>query len=158
MDDHAMDDIDERFPEIQVSDNQADAFARGLYAVARADGEVHPQERALITEFYAGARPSSFDLNALERQDKISAAALAQILATGELVRLFLRTAILCAWADGGYSKAEGAVIAEYATAGGVEAAELAELEAEVKEYMLAQLAHLKNVDAAIEVKKELDL
>ena len=42
------------FPDIDVSALQAEAIARGLYAIASVDG-VHERELALISEFHSAA-------------------------------------------------------------------------------------------------------
>ena len=39
---------DDFFPEIDIREDQAEAIARGLYAVAKADGNVHEREAAMI--------------------------------------------------------------------------------------------------------------
>jgi len=126
--------------------------------VASADGELHPQERAIIQEFHAGGHDKASDLGSLARGGALEPQTLAAILGGPEAQRLFLKTAFLCAWADGRCSAEEAKTIEAYAKACGVDAAQLAELEATVKEYLLAQLAHLQNVDAAVEVKRELKL
>ena len=41
--------------EMDLRQDQAEAIARGLYAVARADGTVHPREAALISDFFGAA-------------------------------------------------------------------------------------------------------
>jgi len=45
----------EFFPEIDVSANEAEAIARGLYAVALVDG-LHERELALLVDFYGGGK------------------------------------------------------------------------------------------------------
>ena len=44
------------FPEIDINATQAEAIARGLYAVARSTA-VHEREVALISEFFHDGRP-----------------------------------------------------------------------------------------------------
>ena len=53
------------FPEIEIQKDQAEAIARGLYAVAKADGAVHEREAANIAEFFGSTTESASDLNAL---------------------------------------------------------------------------------------------
>jgi tellurite resistance protein len=148
----------ELFPETYVNAEQSEAIARGLHAIAAADGELHVREQAIITEFFAAGESHTAGLGALERRGPIEPAVLAAILASPQAKRLFVKTALLCAWADNDYSEGEARAIARYATACGIDADELAELEAQVKEYLLASLTHLKNVDAAVAVKRELGL
>lgn len=143
-------------PEIDIRDDQAEAIARGLYAVARADGNVHEREAAMITEFFNTTTDHASHLAALERQPKLAPANLAAILPTPELRQLFVKTAILLAHVDGVYSPVEAKAIAEYATACGVDAKALANLEASVKDYLLGHLSHLHNVEGVAAVAREL--
>ena len=145
-------------PEIDIRQDQAEAIAHGLFAVARADGQVHEREAALIREFFASAAGGAANLGALERAPKIEPATLAQQLPTPELRRLFVATALLLAWTDSQLAPGEGKLIDEYATAFGIGQAELSVMQTQVKEYLLSQLAHVQNVQAAVAVAKELKL
>jgi tellurite resistance protein len=147
---------DEFFPEIDIRDDQAEAIARGLYAVARADGNVHEREAAMITEFFNATTDHASHLAALERQPKLEPANLAAILGTPELRQLFLKSAILLAHVDGSYAPNEAKQIADYAKACGVDAKALTNLEAAVKDYLLGHLSHLQNVQGVATVAKEL--
>lgn len=144
------------FPEVEVSEDEAEAIGRGLFAVARADGDLHESERALISEFFAsiGDRPSG--LAALEREAPISPENLALALPRGELRQLFLMTALLLSLCDGEYGSGEQALIAKFARAMEFADDELTLMTTRVKEYMLSQLSHLKNVDATVAVAREL--
>ena len=146
----------EFFPEIEIRQDQAEAIARGLYTVARADGEVHPREAAMISEFFNATTEHAADLAALERGPRLEPASLALMLPTRDLKRLFLKTAILLAYADGSYGPGESKTIGEYAKALEVQGGELSELEAQVKDYLLSQLSHLSNVEEVTKVAKEL--
>ena len=140
-------------PEIEISEAEAEAIARGLFAVAKADGDVHERERALISEFFAsmsdgrrtgGARP--------RRGDR--AESLASALVRGPVRQLFLMTALFLALCDGEYGKGESGLIKRYANAMEFDDGEVAEMTTRVKEHMLSQLSHLKNVDAAVAVAR----
>lgn len=144
------------FPEVEVNDAQAEAIARGLFAVAKADGNLHERERTLISEFYASISDRASDLAALDRESAIEPDTLALALGTPELSQLFLMTALLLALCDGEYGPGEAKLIERYAKAMKVGDAELAELTTRVKEHMLSQLSHLQNVDAAVAVAREL--
>ena len=144
------------FPETYIRPDQAQAIAHGLYAVARADGQLHPREGALISEFFASTGVAASELGALERGSGIEPATLAQILPDTALRLLFVKTALLLAYTDNDLSAAESKLIADYAKAFGMSDAEVALLTTQVKEYLIAQLAHLHNVDAAIAVAKKL--
>lgn len=144
------------FPEIMIHDHEAEGIARGLYAVAQADGNVHPRELAMIGEFFATSSDSPSDYTALERGGPITGETLAAQLGRPEVRELFLKTALLMAYSDGSYGKGESEIIQRYATALGLDAAALGALELQVHEYLISQLTHLSNVQAVAEVAKEL--
>jgi tellurite resistance protein len=146
----------ELFPEIDINQDQAEAIARGLYAVARADGAIHEREAALIAEFFASTTERASDLGALERAPRIEGDALALALPDKDTRSLFLKTALLLAYADGQFGVGESRTISEYAGALGVTEADQRLLEAQVKDYLLASLAHLSNTESVVEVAKEL--
>ncbi len=145
---------EEFFPEIDIRDDQAEAIARGLYAVARADGNVHEREAAMINEFFNTTTDHPSHLASLERAPQITPANLAAILGTKDVRRLFVKTAILLAYVDGNYTAPEQKAISEFAKACEVDAKELGHLEQQVRDYMLSHLAHLQNVQAVVEVSK----
>ena len=147
---------DEFFPEIEIRDDQAEAIARGLYAVARADGNVHEREAAMISEFFNATTDHAAHLAALERAPRMEPVNLAAILPTGDLRKLFVKTALLLAHVDGVFAAGEKKLIGEYAKAMGVAAKDLELLEAQVKDYLIRQLSHLQNVHAVAAVAKEL--
>ena len=148
----------EFFPEIEINESQAHAIARGLFAIARADGELHDREAGLITEFFATIAESPADLGSLQRQEDISPEHLAAALVPPQVRRLFVKTSLLLAYADGTFGDGESKAIRSYAAALEVSEVEIADLTQRVKEFLLAQLSHLANVDAAAEVAKELDV
>jgi len=144
----------ELFPEIEVRADHAEAIARGLIAVAKADGHIHEREAALIADFYSSTTERAIDMAALDRADPVDGAYLAATLPTAELRELFLKTAVLLAYADGSYSSAESTVISSFASALG--RTDLAHIETQVKEFLLGQLTHIKNSAAVAEVAKKL--
>ena len=143
-------------PEVEINEDEAAAIARGLYAVARADGNLHERERALVSELFASISDRPSDLAALDRQEPIAPEMLALALPRGDQRQLFLMTALLLALCDGDQGSGEDRLIKEYAAAMEFSDAELASMTTRVKEFMLSQLSHLKNVDAAVEVAREL--
>jgi uncharacterized tellurite resistance protein B-like protein len=142
--------------EIEISQSEAEAIARGLFAVARADGQLHEREAGIIAQFYAEVADSPSQLGALERSPKIEAAALAAALPGKGARHLFLKTAMLLAYVDNAFAPGEAKLIGEYASAMGIAKAELAVLETQAKEFLMGQLSHLHNVDAVVEVSKKL--
>jgi tellurite resistance protein len=147
---------DDFFPEIDIREDQAEAIARGLYVVARADGNVHEREAAMISEFFNATTDHPSHLASLERAPQITPANLAGILNTKDLRTLFLKSAILLAYADGNYASPEKKAVADFAKAFDVGTKELGALEHAVQDYMVSHLAHLQNVDAVVEVSKSL--
>lgn len=150
--------MEDLYPEIDISQSEAEAIARGLFAVARADGQLHQREAGVIAQFYAdvaGGTPAQ--LGDLERSVRPEPAALAAQLGRPEVRRIFIRTAVLLAYVDSKYSPGESKLIAEYAAAMGMSREELAEMETLAKEFLLAQLAHIKNIDAVVDVAKDLE-
>jgi tellurite resistance protein len=142
------------FPEIDIREDHAEAIARGLYVVARADGKIHEREAAMISEFFNSTTDHSSHLGKLERAPQIEPANLAAILNTKDLRTLFLKTAILLAYVDGNYAPAEQTVISEFAKAFDVDAKTLGALESAVKDYMVGHLSHLQNIHSVAEVSK----
>lgn len=141
-------------PEIQLSPEQAAAMARGLYAVAHADG-IHEQEEALVAAFWEEAGGSERALGELRHHKPISSDELAGALTSAELRRLFIKTALLLAFADGQVSGKESELVREFTAKLGL-GGELAALEGQVKDFLLSQLAHIKNTDALTEIAKKL--
>ena len=153
------------FPTIDVTGNEAEAIARGLYTVAAVDG-VHERELALIADFSRtttegdgsgeAASTAGGGFGALGRIAPLEPASLAPLLPGSSLRELFMKAAYLVAWADGVVSPAERAKIAEFAQALGVSGDAVANLEAQVKDYLLRPLAHLANVEAVAAVARKL--
>jgi tellurite resistance protein len=142
-------------PETEIREYQAEAIARGLIAVAKADGQLHEREAALISDFYAATTDRAADIGSLEKADPATGEYLAATLPSPELRRIFLKTAMLLAYVDGKYSNHESKLISDYGAALGL-ADDLASLEQEVKEFMLSQLTGIRNTEAVAEVAKEL--
>jgi len=144
----------EFYPEIGISSGQAEAMGRGLFAVARAQGGVHERELMLIQSFYSEA--AGGPLSTLEKSPDIEPEVLATALGDKSLAMIFLKTALLVAYADSTYAKEEQELIVRYACALGVSQEELAHLEQSVKEYLIGHLSGLSNVDATVAVAREL--
>ena len=144
----------EFFPDTEVDSHAAEAIARGLFAIARIDG-IHERELALIGSFWSDVGGGAAALAELERAEAITPAELAAAL-TGEARALFVKTAVLLMWADGKASLLERALLAQYATAVGVDAEAIVALEGQVKEFLLSHVSHIANVDAAVAVARKL--
>ena len=150
--------MEDLYPEIDISQSEAEAIARGLFAVARADGQLHQREAGVIAQFYADvAGGSPAQLGDLERDARPEPAALAAQLVRPDVRRIFIRTAVLLAYVDSKYSPGESKLIGDYAAAMGIGREDLAEMETLAREFLLAQLSHIKNIDAVVDVAKELE-
>ena len=90
-----------------------EAMARGLFAVAKADG-MHEREAALVAAFFTEAGGSVQALGELERREPITSEELQAVLTTSELRRLFLKTAVLLTWADGRVTQEERELVKKY--------------------------------------------
>lgn len=143
---------------MEITEIQAETIAKGLLAVARADGSIHPREAALIAEFYASTTDNPADLGHLERSSELDVALLPALLPTPELQELFLKTALLVAYTDGECAPGEQKLIDDYAAALGIRDEAMQQLHLEVKEFLLSQLSHLQNVDASVQVAEELKI
>ena len=148
--------MDTFFPEIEISDEQAEAIARGLFAVARAEGGVHEKEKALLMGFYAEAAGGTRSLSALESAPDATPEEMAAALTSPALRNLFVKTCILMGWADNSFDGKERELVARYAKALGISEAETAELERAVKSYLISSLVTLANVEAVAAVAKKL--
>ena len=143
------------FHEVQLNEPQAEAMARGLYAVAKVDG-VHAREAALVASFYNETGAQAHSLAELERRSAITGDELAAALHSPEQRRLFVKTSLLLAWADGTVTPQEQKIIREYATALELPYEELQRLEESVKEYLLAHLANVRNVESTRQMAQKL--
>ena len=141
-------------PEIHLDPAQATAMARGLYAIAHADG-IHEREAALIAGFWEEAGGSDKALAELASGQAITSTELASAMPSVEMRRLFIKTALLLAFADGQVSAKESEVVREFTHKLGL-AGELTDLEGQVKDFLLSQLAHIHNTDALTEIAKKL--
>lgn len=143
--------------QIEVSKDDAAAIARGLFALARVDGH-DEREGILIKSLWMDAvgYEGEIDLQTIEKLSDITPKELAAALRSIELKRVFVKTALLLAWADGDVSAKEKAWIAEAAGAFGISDKDLAREDELVRTFLLSQLSHLQNVDAAKEVAKKL--
>jgi tellurite resistance protein len=148
----------ELFPETDITSDQAEAISHGLITIAKADGVLHEREAALIADFYASTTDRAINMTELERAPAVDGAYLAAKLQTPDIRELFIKTAILLSYADGNYSAEESKLIRDYAVALGYDAAKLTQFETQVKEFMLGQLTHIKNVDAVAKVAKGLEI
>jgi len=150
------------FPTIEVNAHEAETIARGLYTVAAVDG-VHERELALISEFAWGTSAADDDTGggplaggSFARIAPLEPSSVALLLPGAAHRELFMKAALLVAYADGSVSAPERKIIGQFAEALGIAAQALAKLEAGVKDYLLRSLSNLSNVEAVAKVAKKL--
>jgi tellurite resistance protein len=149
----------EFFQETEITAGQAEVVARGMLAVARAEGGLRKAELELVKSFYSevaggGAR----HLAALENAPDLTPDVAATALTSEPLAHLFLKSCILAGYADGDYTPEEREVVNRFANALSVDEAAVTKLEHSVKEYLLSHLAGLSNVEATASIAKKLKL
>lgn len=144
------------FPEVTLDSFQTEAFARGLFSLAQVDG-THEKELTLIYAFWADAGGTLTALRDLEKRTPITSDELSSALPTIELRKLFFKTALLLAYADGQVTKEERVWLDKQVVSFGLQA-EVARLETQVKEYLLSHLSHLANTDAVAKVAHQLSM
>ena len=148
--------MDTFFPEIEISDSQAEAMARGLFAVARAEGGVHEKEQALLMSFYAEGAGGLRSLAELDKAPDATPQEIAAALTSKALGSVFIKTCILMGWADNSFDGKERDIVSRYAKALEISDAEVAELERAVKSYLISSLVTLANTEAVVDVAKKL--
>lgn len=147
----------EFFPEVMITDEEGALIARGLLAVARADGNLHDREITLVQGFLGESGGSANALNAAAKEADIEADVLAAGLTRETIGMLFVKSCILLAYADGVYAPAEKAKIEAYAAALDISGEAISELEQSVREFLLGQLNHVQDTAAVVQVAKELN-
>ena len=149
--------ISDFFAEQDLTFEHVKSLAAGMFAVARVDG-VHDREMAMIREFYEGcARVGDPRLEDVVGSDFDLEGAKA-LFPGPDLSRLFIKSMILLAFADGTYAKLEDDLIRRYAEALDLDDGDVDRLHEATKDYLLASLAHVANVEALAAVAKRLDL
>jgi uncharacterized tellurite resistance protein B-like protein len=145
------------FSEEELTFEHVKVLTHALLALARVDG-VHDNEMALVREFYescARAGDPRLEEVAKGAPDMERARALFD---TPTRAKLFVKSLILLAFADGRYAPEEDGLIREYAGALGVGGDEVDALLASTKDFLLGSLAHIKNTDALRDVMKRLEV
>lgn len=150
--------MDKFFPEVEISADQAEVMARGLFAVARAESGIHEREKTLLMSFYSDVAEGSGSrsLSALEHSPDVSPSEIAAALTSKAHALLFVKTCILMAYADNNYGGKERDVIEGFAKALGLEPEQVGELEQDVKSFLMSSLLRLANTEAVVAVAREL--
>ncbi len=138
--------------------NDVQVIIRGLYAVAKSDG-IHDSELVMMREFYDTCRA---DVGGLAEFDDIisqpfDAAEAKEILGTDELKNIFLTSCWFLAFADGQVTDLEKSTIAEFGRALEMSDEQLTTIHEQVKDFLLAHISNIHNIDALKEVMSEMD-
>jgi protein-disulfide isomerase-like protein with CxxC motif len=141
----------------QLTDTEVTIVTRAMLKVAQTDG-VHPAEIALIRDFYqSGVETAGLPLfdDLLADAGAACPVDAARFSDSGNR-DLLLTLCILTAYADGQCTDSEQAVLEGLAADMGVPSAHLAVLQAQVKDHLLASLAHLPDAASVAAVAHEL--
>ena len=144
------------FSEQDLNFEQVKALTHALMTLARVDG-IHDNEMSLIREFYEScARAGDPRLEDVAKGTfQIDRAK--KLFDSPELAKLFVKSLILLAFADGEYAIPEDDLIREWAGALGVSSTEVDALHEATKEHMMMALSHVQNLDALKAVRQSLD-
>jgi uncharacterized membrane protein YebE (DUF533 family) len=141
------------FPDQELSFEHVKALVRSMLDVAETD-EVHDAEMALIRGFYESCiRPGDPSLEQVATETERPP--IADLFNTPELSKMFIKTLLLLAYADGVCGPAEEEKILELARELCVASDEMNALRDATKEYLLQGLAHIRNTDALKTVRRE---
>jgi uncharacterized membrane protein YebE (DUF533 family) len=147
--------IREFFPETSLSFEQVKALVRAMLTVARVDG-VHDNEMKLIREFYDTCSRAGDPRLEEVGSGTFEVSRAKDLFNTPELAKMFTKSLILLAFADGHFAKAEDDLIRAWAKELGLTKDDVDRLTEATKEFLLAGLAHVQNVDALKKVSRRL--
>jgi uncharacterized tellurite resistance protein B-like protein len=133
-------------PAVDISEDEGVAIARGLLTIARCDGTYDEREKELIKHLLPVDTEGLPDISPEELAGLISP----------DAGRVFLKSCFLVAFADQDYSRPERKLIEKYAERLEIPDEEVASIAQAVKEYLLAPLSRLSNVQAIAEVSKKI--
>jgi uncharacterized tellurite resistance protein B-like protein len=145
------------FSEQNLNFEQVKALTRAMLTVARVDG-VHDHEMRMIREFYEGCSRTGDPRLEEIATGKFEIETAGALFNTPELAKMFLKTLMLLAFADGHYAKAEDDLIRDWASRMSISGEDVDHLLTATKEFLLAGLAHVENVQALKDVAKKLDV
>ena len=114
---------------VEIDDRAAAVIAAGMRKVAEADGDIHPNELALINDFAEGITSEAESASWVIRTDELRAA--------------YLHSLVFTAMADGRVSPEERVVILGLASEVGMDEAAVEDEILEVKRTFLAQFSDL---------------
>lgn len=145
------------FESVELGLNHVQVIVRAMYAVATSDG-IHDTEMVLLREFYRSCQDEASGLATFEEIVGVAYddETARDVLDTDELKRVCLHSCLFLAFADGQLTDGERAKVQMIARGLEVEKVTLDELEEQVRDLLLRQIAMIQNVDALREVAREL--
>ena len=148
--------VNDFFSQHDLTFDQVKVLTHAMMAVARVDG-VHDSEMRLIREFYDSCARAGDP-----RLEDVAGGPFDPEVAktyfdTPELAKMFIKSLILLAFADGKYAKLEDDLVRQYAQVMGISGDEVTGLHEATKEFLLSGLSHVRNLDALKAVAKSLD-
>lgn len=145
------------FAEQDLSFDQVKALTRAMFAVARADG-VHDREMSMIRGFYDSCARTGDPRFEDVLREEFTPESAAALFPRPDTAKMFVKTLILLAYADGTFAGVEDQMIRGYADRLGLSTEDVDHLVESTKEFLLGSLAHIQNTDALQDVAKDLDL
>jgi len=136
--------------------NHVQVFVQGMSALSRVDG-VHVAEMTMLRGFYDACQLEASAITSFDDliRSEFSPAHAREVLDNMDLRLEFLRSCVFLGYADGNYTAAERKKVAEFAAELTVDATALAEIEAQVADTLMGQMAPLQNIDAVREVSRK---
>lgn len=130
---------------------------RGMYAVALTEG-VHDTELVMLKDFYDQCAVETEALASFRDvvDTPFDAETAVSVLNSDALKQTFIVSCIFLAYADGKYSEKERQKIRELCNAIDVSQDQLAEIENLAADQLMAQFAHIENLEALKEVSNEI--
>ena len=139
-----------------LSGDQVLALAASMLSTAHVDG-VHPQETALIRQFYDGAGVAGLPpFSAVEGMGPKADALLGKVAGDTAFAEQLVLMCFATAYADGALSDAERAHVEKIATAAGLAAPRTTELLEQVKDSLIGALSHLPDAESVAKLAREL--
>ncbi len=133
------------------------AIVRGMYAVAQAEG-VHHTELVMMRDFYEQCARDTDAIATFEDvlSTPFESEAASGVLNTDALRQTFIASCVFLGYADGTYSKGERDKVRELGAAIGIPSGQIDEIEDLVADQLMAQFAHIDNLEALQAVAGEI--
>lgn len=139
-----------------LSADQVLALAASMLSTAHVDG-VHPEEVALIRQFYDGAGVAGLPPFAeVEGMGAKADALLKKVAGDRAFAEQLVLMCFATGYADGALSDAERAHVEKIGAGAGLGAARIAELLEQVKDSLIGALSHLPDAESVARLAREL--